>query len=30
MKEKLTVVKVGGGVVEEESSLSRLLADFVP
>ncbi len=28
MKEKLTVVKVGGGVVEEESSLSRLLADF--
>lgn len=28
MKEKLTVVKVGGGVVEEESSLCRLLADF--
>ncbi len=28
MKEKLTVVKVGGAVVEDEAQLSRLLADF--
>lgn len=28
MKEKLTVVKVGGGVVEEEHSLGNLLAAF--
>ncbi len=28
MKEKLTIVKVGGKVVEEEDSLSRLLAAF--
>lgn len=28
MKEKLTVVKVGGGIVEEESSLRQLLAAF--
>lgn len=28
MKEKLTIIKVGGGVVEEDASLSRLLADF--
>lgn len=28
MKEKLTVIKVGGGIVEEETSLSRLLAAF--
>lgn len=28
MKEKLTIVKVGGKIVEEEESLARLLADF--
>lgn len=28
MKEKLTVVKVGGKIVEEEESLARLLKDF--
>lgn len=28
MKEKLTVVKVGGKIVEEESSLKQLLQDF--
>ena len=28
MKEKLTVIKVGGKIVEEETTLSRLLADF--
>lgn len=28
MKEKLTIVKVGGGVVEEEQSLCRLLSAF--
>lgn len=28
MKEKLTVIKVGGGVVEDPSSLSRLLEQF--
>lgn len=28
MKEKLTVVKVGGGIVEEEQSLVRLLSAF--
>ncbi|MCM1108193.1 MAG: acetylglutamate kinase [Clostridium sp.] len=28
MKEKLTVIKVGGGIVEEETSLQQLLTDF--
>lgn len=28
MKEKLTVIKVGGKIVEEESTLNQLLADF--
>lgn len=28
MKEKITVVKVGGAVVEDETRLSRLLSDF--
>ena len=28
MKEKLTVIKVGGKIVEEEASLNQLLADF--
>ena len=28
MKEKLTIVKVGGAVVEDEKQLGRLLADF--
>lgn len=28
MKDKITVVKVGGAVVEDEAQLSRLLADF--
>ena len=28
MKEKLTVIKVGGKIVEEEQTLNRLLADF--
>lgn len=28
MKEKITVVKVGGAVVEDEERLSRLLSDF--
>ena len=29
MKEKLTIVKVGGAVVEDEAQLARLLKDFV-
>lgn len=28
MKEKLTVIKVGGKIVEEEATLNKLLADF--
>ena len=28
MKQKLTIVKVGGAVVEDEAQLSGLLADF--
>ena len=28
MKEKLTIVKVGGAVVEDEAQLSQLLKDF--
>ena len=28
MKEKLTIVKVGGKIVEEADTLSQLLADF--
>ena len=28
MKEKLTVIKVGGGIVEEEATLNQLLSDF--
>lgn len=28
MKDKLTIIKVGGKIVEEEESLQRLLADF--
>ena len=28
MKEKLTVIKVGGKIVEEEATLNQLLADF--
>ena len=28
MKEKLTVIKVGGKIVEEEAILNQLLADF--
>ena len=28
MKEKLTIIKVGGKIVEEEETLNRLLADF--
>ena len=28
MKEKLTIVKVGGKIVEEEESLQQLLSDF--
>lgn len=28
MKEKLTIVKVGGAIVEDEAQLARLLADF--
>ena len=27
-KEKLTVIKVGGKIVEEEATLNQLLADF--
>ena len=27
MKEKLTIIKVGGIIVEEESTLNQLLAD---
>lgn len=29
MKEKLTIIKVGGKIVEEESTLNQLLADFL-
>ena len=29
MKEKLTVIKVGGKIVEEEATLKQLLDDFV-
>lgn len=29
MKEKLTIVKVGGAVVEDEAQLTRLLKDFI-
>ena len=28
MKEKLTIIKVGGKIVEEDSTLNQLLADF--
>ena len=28
MKEKLTIIKVGGKIVEEEASLHKLLTDF--
>ena len=28
MKEKLTVIKVGGKIVEEEATLNQLLNDF--
>ena len=28
MKEKLTLVKVGGAIVEDEEQLARLLKDF--
>ena len=28
MKEKITIVKVGGAVVEDEAQLSQLLKDF--
>lgn len=28
MKEKLTIVKVGGKIVEEAATLSQLLSDF--
>lgn len=28
MREKLTVIKVGGKIVEEEATLNRLLDDF--
>ena len=28
MKDKLTIIKVGGKIVEEQDSLERLLADF--
>ena len=28
MKEKLTIIKVGGKIVEEPETLARLLADF--
>ena len=28
MKEKLTVVKVGGAIVEDEAQLNQLLKDF--
>jgi len=28
MKEKLTIIKVGGKIVEEEFTLNQLLADF--
>ena len=28
MKEKLTIVKVGGAVVEDEAQLGQLLKDF--
>ena len=28
MKEKLTIIKVGGAVVEDEAQLSQLLQDF--
>ena len=28
MKEKLTIIKVGGKIVEEEETLQRLLTDF--
>ena len=28
MKEKLTLIKVGGKIVEEEATLQRLLDDF--
>lgn len=29
MKEKLTIIKVGGKIVEEESTLNQLLTDFL-
>ena len=29
MKDKLTIVKVGGAVVEDEAQLAQLLADFI-
>ena len=28
MKEKLTVIKVGGKIVEEDATFNQLLADF--
>ena len=28
MKEKLTIIKVGGKIVEETDTLNRLLSDF--
>ena len=28
MKEKITIVKVGGAIVEDEGMLNQLLADF--
>lgn len=30
MKEKLTIIKVGGKIVEEEDSLCQLLTAFTP
>lgn len=30
MKEKLTVIKVGGKIVEEEATLNQLLNDLQP
>ena len=30
MKEKLTIIKVGGKIVEEESTLNQLLAEGPP
>lgn len=30
MKEKLTIVKVGGKIVEEAATLNQLLSDFRP